>query len=459
MIKHRTTAALNEEYEPHVATKCVLCREKRAFELPDHLLDELQNGRVVVFAGAGVSTETQTVFPFTLYQEVHSSLGLPEEIQLSFPSLMSKLCERPNGRRDLLQRIHKRLSYITAFQELYRTATRFHRELASLFYVQDIVTTNWDDYFERECGAIPLVVPEDFAFWDLPGRKVFKIHGSINNPGSIVATDKDYTEVHARLERGALGSALKLLLATKTIVYIGYSFTDQDFTTIKNYIMNELKDVAPKAYIVTLDLTSEERFKREGLHPIFTDATFFVSFIKKHLEGNGHYLADNRFDAIPEALDRVHREHEKLFASYRPIAKPEIVYCAAYQDGLAHAFERICDMRKTGEYSHRCEVIEKVQKYERICSDKLKARRYVDVAYIDGYINALIYLLLDGADRRMMPFFYVYGLADQPTSFTRFKHDIKQSSSAHKAACAHAKKIVARQLGPNDVIHHTPFLS
>lgn len=458
MATNRAIAARDEVYGQHDASKCIICRNNRTFHLPDHLLDELQNGRVVIFAGAGISTEVSAVFPSTFYQEVHSELGLPHEERPSFPALMSKLCDRPNGRRDLLQRIHKRFSYAKAFRELYRTATRFHRELATLFYVQNIVTTNWDDYFERECGAIPLVNSEDFAFWDLPGRKVFKIHGSINNLGSIVATEEDYAAAHARLERGALGSALKLVLATRTIIYVGYSFSDHDFIAIRDYIKNELKAIAPTAYIVTIDRASHERFKSLGLHPIYTDATYFVSVIKEHLQGNGHYVPDERFDGIYEALDRVHREHERLFASYSPERTPEVIYCAAYQDGLIHAFQRIGDLRATGEYSHRCTVVQKLRNYERILKDNRRAKRYFDVAYIEGYANGLFYFLIDDKDRRALPFFYVYGLADQPTTFARFRKDLKLSPTAHKAAYSLAKKIVSRQLGPSDVIHHTPFL-
>jgi hypothetical protein len=67
---------------------------------------------------------------------------------------------------------------------------------------------------------------EDFAFWRTAGRKGFKLHGSVSNFGSIIATDDDYRRARRQLQRGALGAALKLMLAAKTIVYVGYSFSD-----------------------------------------------------------------------------------------------------------------------------------------------------------------------------------------------------------------------------------------
>lgn len=213
----------------HDKSTCVMCRDHHEFVIPDHLMKQLARRNVVIFAGAGVSTETTNVFPWTFYDEIHQTLRLSERDKPAFPKLMSMFCGRPNGRRELLGKIRARLSYVRSFPEIYQAATRFHREISTLFYVDTYFTTNWDDYFERECGATPFVSADDFAFWDTGGRKVFKLHGSISNFGSVIATDEDYRRAKRQLERGTLGAALKLMLATKTIVYIGYSFSDYDF--------------------------------------------------------------------------------------------------------------------------------------------------------------------------------------------------------------------------------------
>ncbi|WP_320820114.1 hypothetical protein, partial [Thalassolituus sp.] len=113
----------------------------------------------------------------TLYQDVMQDLELKDSVDISFPDLMSRFCStKVNGRQKLLEKIRNRFDYCLKFHELYRGATRFHRELAPFWMIQDIITTNWDDYFERECDAIPIVTPEDFAFYKIKQRKVFKIH-------------------------------------------------------------------------------------------------------------------------------------------------------------------------------------------------------------------------------------------------------------------------------------------
>jgi hypothetical protein len=453
------TTSNDEMPTAHDKSNCAFCSSFRDFELPDHLLDQLSKGNVVIFAGAGVSTENRTVFPWTFYEEIHSELKLKDGDKPSFPTLMSMYCQRPDGRIKLIQHIHKRLNYISSFSELYRYATRFHRELSTLFYIDTIITTNWDDYFERECGASPLSTPADFALWNVPGRKVYKIHGSANNYGSIIATEDDYARAQESLEKGSLGSALKLLLTTKTIIYIGYSLLDYDFVSILAYLRRELGCLSPLAYVVSLDETAEDRFKELGLHPIYSDATHFISVLKKHIEGDGHFLPDRRFDSIPKTLDIVNIEHERLSAMFNPNKTPEIIYAAAYQDGLAHAFERIIDLRKSGEYSHKCHVIQLIRSYERIRKDNTHLRHYWDVAYIDGYMNGLMYLICDDKERKYVPLYYIYGAKDHPTSFTKYKAALKSNMTVHKSSLALAQRLVAQKLGNNDVLHHTPFIS
>jgi hypothetical protein len=443
----------------HDKSMCIVCRDEQEFEIPDHLMKQVTSRNAVIFAGAGVSTETRTVFPWTFYEEIHDAIGMSQEDKPAFPKLMSLYCKRPDGRRELLERLRARLAYIQSFPELYQTATRFHRELSTLFYVDTYFTTNWDDYFERECGATPFVNADDFVFWNARGRKVFKLHGSVSNFGSVVATDGDYRRARRQLERGTLGAALKLMLATKTIIYVGYSFSDYDFLTVHRYIVRELKQVTPAAYIVSLDRSAETRYKSLGLTPIFTDAAHFVRILKRHLETDGHSLPDSRLDAIPFALARAIAEHHRLHSAFDVTARPEVIYCASYQDGLTHAFEHILSRSHAGEYAHKCDVAGKLEKYKSIRADNLHAGRYVDVAYIDGFMNGLVYLLADDEGRAHLPFYWVYGLADQQVTLAQYKRALRSFANRDKRAMALAERKVRKELGPGDELHHTPFLT
>jgi NAD-dependent SIR2 family protein deacetylase len=441
-------------------TRCAICEHLHDFELPHHIVEDLYSKKIVLFAGAGISTENKTAFSYTLYDDVKDELGILPKTKISFSKLMTKYCAQTNGRRKLLEKIHKRFQYIESFPEIHRFSTRFHRELSTLFFIDTIITTNWDNFFESECGFIPFVTAKDFALWDIKGRKVFKIHGSINNYGSIIATNTDYNKCYKGLRDGILGATIKCILGTKTLIYVGYSFADEDFVKLHRFLKQEMGSIFPKAYIVTIDRDSNKRFEELGLTPIYTDATHFISILKKHAVEAEKMLDDNRLDNVLTALFKVQTEHELLNKAYDCKKHPEIIYASSYQDGLIHAFERMLALNKTGYYSDQCNTIHALKTYEDLRKKKIRKKEYFDVAYIEGYINGLIYILSDDKNRKRLPLYYMFGVNKQPRTITEYRKLSKKAKSLHKTSYTHAKNIVAKKIPDNIelVLHHPPFI-
>jgi len=447
---------MSEHQADKKAAQCSICKNFHDVQIPKHIVEALYKGNLVIFAGAGVSTENKTVLSYTLYADIKNELGISPSTRISFPKLMSRFCAQPDGRAKLLQKIQERFDYIRSFPEIYRSATKFHSELSTLHLVQNIVTTNWDDYFEKECGATPFVTPEDFVLWNAPRRKVFKIHGSINNYGSIVATDEDYRKCFKNLRDGILGSALKQMLSTKTIIYVGYSFNDEDFNRIHQLLKREMGALLPHGYVVTPDCDSGPLSGTPDLTPIYTDATYFISLLKQHAIADQQMLDDERFLGVEQLLQRVDAEHAKLYETYDICQHPEVLYAGSYQDGIIHCCERMLALKNTGHYSHICNVTNAIHGYESIRKDKLKAKRYSDIAYIDGYMNGLIYLLVDDKSRNEIPLYYIFGTAAQPRTFAEYKKLCKQAEQLHKTAYGRAKKVAPAQ--PGFIVHHVPTL-
>jgi hypothetical protein len=94
---------------------CYICRDQLDFELDDFLLDEIERGNVVIFAGSGVSTENRLSSPHTLYTDIAHRLGL-SGTELAFPDLMQKFAERPDGQFELFRLIQQRFDRISFFQ-------------------------------------------------------------------------------------------------------------------------------------------------------------------------------------------------------------------------------------------------------------------------------------------------------------------------------------------------------
>jgi SIR2-like domain len=443
-------------YDPD--SGCFICRTERPFELPERVVQACIDGELVIFAGAGVSTESPIVLPWTLYSDTAADVGIDPETGVPFPTVLSRY-EAEHGRPALLQRVKERLDYIDAFPDLRVMATRFHRELGTLFYVQDILTTNWDTYFESECGAVPIVTADDYAFWNLPGRKVFKVHGSMNNVGSIIATERDYEACYARLREGVMGSSLKHLLATKTILFVGYSFRDEDFNQIYSLVRDELGKMLPRPIIVTLD-SGFDAAQYPDSEVIVTDATHFLTELKAVVrKRNDCLLDDERFDGVVRALMLTEREHARLYDRFTMKQQPLIVYAGMYQDGLDDGLERMLNLRGAGVYSHTHQVANNISTYEKMRSGYSKRKNYFDVAYTEGYIAAMTYLLADDAQRELMPLYYVFGSHETIRDIDTFARIVEEGGETlHKTAYQAALKLAERT--PEGVIvHHRASLS
>ena len=167
---------------------CFQCLNNRDFILPEDIIQAVINKNLVLFCGAGISTESKKVMPYTFYTDVFEELKKDNKVNvrddLSFSSLMSLYCSNVyNGRKKLFQKINKRFQMIENFPELYRIASEFHTEVSQIPQIETVITTNWDCLFEDNCDMFPIIYNEDVALWDTFEKRVFKIHGSIKNLG------------------------------------------------------------------------------------------------------------------------------------------------------------------------------------------------------------------------------------------------------------------------------------
>lgn len=440
---------------------CEICKNNIPFDMPDEIKEATIDNNLVLFAGSGISTESKSVNPLTFYEDIALELDQdPREINLTFPELMSKYCEKPNGKKELLRKIKDRFDYIKSFQFSYGMATRFHKELASIYLIKEIFTTNWDDFFETECGAIPFVSSNDLAFWDIPKRKVFKIHGSINNVGSIVATKEDYEKCYGRLKNQFIGNYLKTVLSTKLVVFVGYSFRDEDFNRLYSLLTEELGELMPHSYIVTLDRDINKKFDSQLITSIITDGTYFMHTLKNKLIEE-KVLMDDSIDLYAELiLEVISNIHDCNMTELKISEYPNVLYTYAYQDGVLDALYRFKTLKCTGDYYNKCNYCKWLYTYNKVRKEKVRIKKYEDVAYIDGYTNGLGIFLIDNIEElKLFPYYYIYGLKKGIKKFGEYKSIIKSNKIFHKSAYDHSVKLISEmKIDENNIYQHTPYL-
>lgn len=429
---------------------CSECGLDRAVELPDRLIDDCVSGRVVLFVGAGASTESHNVMPNTFYNVIAGRVGL-EEASLPFPDLMTEFVAQ-YSRTDLILEFFQRIQYIETFQDLRSAATKFHSAVGVIPFFREIITTNWDDYFERESGAIPLVTGNDFDYWELPVRKVLKIHGSYQNPGSIIATREEYDHSLAQLRGGALGSTVRHLLATKTVVFVGYSLRDDDIRDVIDALRSDLGRAAPRVYFVHPSDDFEAPIADAVV--LRTTASSFVKQLDRELVSRGYLLPMSIYSRVDELNRRTREAMQRAVDALAHHKFPLSIYTHAYQDGILHATQRLASSLRYGHDRARGHLNHQIRAYEDLIAEARRRRDYWNGAYYRGYQAGLIAPLLD-VSLRAVPLYYCPGVGEE-TSFERIAKAIKSGSATHKAAYLRAKRETDR-LPPDMVLLHTPF--
>ena len=137
-----------------------------------------------------------------------------------------------------------------------------------------VVTTNFDFLLERGYEQVEKycqpIVEED----QLPiGKKephvtVLKLHGDLNHPTRLVATEDDYDLFLEKYP--LLATFLANLLIVRTPLLIGYSLEDPDFRHIWQIIGDRLGNLRRPAYVLTVSAKSSDiaRYERRGVKVI-----------------------------------------------------------------------------------------------------------------------------------------------------------------------------------------------
>jgi hypothetical protein len=431
--------------------RCSECGEDLDVDLPARMVEECHEGKLLLFVGSGASTESHNVMPDTFYDTVAAECGdVPDD--LPFPDLMTRFVSQ-QSRGELINLFYDRKAYIDSFPSLVRRATRFHWAVAQIPFFREIVTTNWDDYFEVVTGAVPLVVGADFDYWDLQQRKVLKVHGSTLNPGSIVATRSEYDASLEALRNGALGSATRHLVATQSVVFVGYSLRDEDIRNVIDVLRADLGTAARRCYFVHPNPDFVAPI--DNAEVVRTSAARFIELLDDALVASGYLLPADIYERRDRLSERLRDARRRSDSQILPGKHPMALYNHSFQDGFSDALGRVLAKRRTGIDRAHGVLAHTAAGYFEATKFARKARNYWDEAYMEGYGVAMA--AIDQADfpLRSVPVYFCPGLG--PTAnFSEAAGWIKAGAASHRPAFRWAEKQASNLNGLFAI--HTPFL-
>jgi hypothetical protein len=140
------------------------------------------------------------------------------------------------------------------FSSPHAAPTPSHRALVKL-PITELFTTNYDTliesaFLEATTALTVSARPEQFIarLSAPPSRHLVKLHGSVDEPASIVLTRAQYAA--SRRERIAMFDYLRHRLQQHSFLFVGYSLSDPNFTQLHDDARLAMGAAMPASYLV-----------------------------------------------------------------------------------------------------------------------------------------------------------------------------------------------------------------
>ena len=270
----------------------------------EKISEKMRNGQLILWAGSG----------FSKYA------GLPSASQLVQVLLSSVTSEKREVLEKLQDQTLENVSEVfvqlhhKSRKELYGiicniiavepTDLSVHIKLKEIPQLTTIITTNYDKLFEKAYSNEIYTVIDDV---DLPQSnsrrvKLYKIHGDIASPETMVITRSDYNEYFRGGKDRPLWSVIRGLIATNSILFVGYSIEDRNIQTILQDIIEALDGSHNECYFIAPNIPEyrAEIFYDDKILCVDMTAEDFVSEI--HLEVTKNLLRDTESGIINPVL-------------------------------------------------------------------------------------------------------------------------------------------------------------
>jgi len=231
-------------------------------EIPEQLIDAHRQGKLVIFAGAGVSIDPPSSLPDFKKLAIQIS-GDPREVPKQDEPIDYYLGRLKTRGVNVHQRAHDIIARSDSKPNL------VHTKILSLFSSPEttrIVTTNFDLHFLSAAKQIWTSPIETFCAPALPLGNNFHgivfLHGCLNHSANdLVITDSDFGKAY--LTEGWARRFLQTMFGEFTILFVGYSHSD----TVMNYLSRALPPGLGHRYAMTLH-GNEEHWNYVGIQPI-----------------------------------------------------------------------------------------------------------------------------------------------------------------------------------------------
>jgi len=269
-------------------------------DVPQHLVDEILAGRCVAFVGAGFSAPIAGTWA-DLLEAIHAALEVDDD-QISdaiaaardsggaleyeaIGEMLRRWCRKQGRAADqrFEEAVDAALTALRKRNKSNRGLVDERRRLLSQIPFSAVLTLNMDptlDGMPPEPRAFRSVLRHRLHWWEhsewnrAHGWKprVIKLHGDANGQAGrnpVVLAKSDYRRL--LYANGTYANFLRSVLATHTVLYVGFSFTDAYINELRSEVLSliGLPRDRPSGYAILNDTSRAVRsffHEAEGIH-------------------------------------------------------------------------------------------------------------------------------------------------------------------------------------------------
>ncbi|NRS46428.1 SIR2 family protein [Brevibacillus sp. HB2.2] len=210
-----------------------------------------ENGKLVFFVGAGLSTLSEYPQWWELVEKYHIGLyGKPKDSNYSSDEYLRipQIFYDVKG-EDEFDRILKDVFSVE------KPTNPIHDKILTMNPVH-IITTNYDSLIDKTCSKrgryfSVISAEEDVASATSP-RYLLKVHGDFRRGFKgkhVVLKESDY--VNYEQEYPLISNIMKTIMATHTIVFIGYGLGDYNINLLLNWVKKLQKDGYKRPFFIS----------------------------------------------------------------------------------------------------------------------------------------------------------------------------------------------------------------
>ena len=256
----------------------------------ENLFNLIRQEEVVIWAGAGISLYAGYPSGEKMKEILLENLSDTERKDvnknLPLPDLAEEFYRiKGNNKNSLIRSLNK------TFVDFKPTSTSCHDKIASVPHFKTIITTNYDKLFENaysENGQL-IYSPDQIPYIDKNKTSIFKIHGDLTEPNSIIITKSDYIRFFTEnTEYNILWTLIKERISTNCILFMGYNLEDHNISAVFDRITNVLKDNQKECFFIAPNIpkTKENYLVGKGIHYINMTAEKFVDELILNIKAN-----------------------------------------------------------------------------------------------------------------------------------------------------------------------------